>query len=100
MKVAMTGGTGFVGSHLDLALRSQGHEVVKLGRSDIRSDADALARCLSGADAVINLAGAPINRRWTPAYKQVIVSSRVDTTRRLDGHTTPGVHFDVRHRRV
>jgi len=83
MKVAMTGGTGFVGSHLDLALRSQGHEVVKLGRSDIRSDADALARCLSGADAVINLAGAPINRRWTPAYKQVIVSSRVDTTRRL-----------------
>ena len=83
MKIAMTGGTGFVGSHLGRVLRSQGHEVLKLRRSDIGLDAVNLADHLSGSDAVINLAGAPINKRWTAAYKRMIVSSRVDTTRRL-----------------
>jgi hypothetical protein len=38
---------------------------------------------LSGCELVINLAGAPINRRWTPAYKKEIRSSRIDTTRAL-----------------
>lgn len=35
---------------------------------------------LRGHDAVINLAGAPIFKRWNPAYKQVIRKSRIDTT--------------------
>jgi uncharacterized protein (TIGR01777 family) len=39
---------------------------------------------LEGADAVINLAGAPIaDARWTPARKRLLLDSRVQLTRRL-----------------
>jgi hypothetical protein len=41
-------------------------------------------RALDGADAVINLAGAPIaDARWTDARKQILTDSRVFTTRLL-----------------
>jgi len=35
---------------------------------------------LDGADAVVNLAGAPIARRWTARRKREILDSRVDST--------------------
>lgn len=38
---------------------------------------------LSHCDVVINLAGAPINKRWTLEYQQEIISSRVQLTHRL-----------------
>ena len=46
--------------------------------------------------AVINLAGAPIDRRWTDAYKRELVESRIMTTRKLVEavnrlHEPPGV---------
>ena len=69
MKLAMTGGTGFVGSHLlDVAL-ADGHSVAALTRRDqpersgvkwVRGDLqdrDALHRLIDGADAVIHVAG-------------------------------------------
>ena len=83
MKIVMTGGTGFVGKHLTRALSQLGNQVVNIGRSDLKPGADSLVKLMSGADVVINLAGAPINRRWTPAYKREIFSSRVETTQRL-----------------
>jgi uncharacterized protein (TIGR01777 family) len=47
-------------------------------------EAGAWERCLDGADAVINLAGAPIaDGRWTDARKQLLTESRVLTTRLL-----------------
>jgi uncharacterized protein (TIGR01777 family) len=83
MRVAITGATGFVGTHLVSALSRQGDEVVPIGRAELRGDSRQLAELLSGCVFVINLAGAPINRRWTPAYKKEIRSSRIDTTRAL-----------------
>ncbi len=41
------------------------------------------AHALDGADAVINLTGAPINRRWTAAHKREMWNSRVLATRTL-----------------
>ena len=42
----------------------------------------ALEDCMTPVDAVINLAGAGLaDRRWSAAYKEEIVSSRVDLTR-------------------
>lgn len=61
MRIAITGGTGFVGSHLATRLRSEGHEVVAIGRRIATiDDVEALARAFEGCDAVAHCAG--INR--------------------------------------
>ncbi len=72
MKIAIAGGTGFVGTHLAKRLASQGHEVVLLARkvrpnafnikfiaSDL-SDPAILTQAFTGCDAVAHCAG--INR--------------------------------------
>jgi uncharacterized protein (TIGR01777 family) len=42
-----------------------------------------LAQALTHCQAIINLAGAPINHRWTAEYKQELADSRIGVTRRL-----------------
>ena len=80
MRIALTGASGFIGRHLENHLSKQGHELVPLGRNELREGARQIAASISGCDVLINLAGAPISRRWTDAYKQEMVSSRVKTT--------------------
>ena len=78
MKVALTGGSGFLGSHVAEALRLAGHDVVLLVRNADKAervltrrgvwpaetivgdiaDADAVRRLLGGCDAAINAAAA------------------------------------------
>jgi uncharacterized protein (TIGR01777 family) len=76
MKVAFTGANGFVGTHL----RNMFDEHVIIGRADTQED---ILQKLDGVDVVINLAGAPIIKRWSDEYKKVLVDSRVQTTRKL-----------------
>ena len=69
MRLAVTGGTGFVGSHLIDAALAAGHQVAALTRRDrpardgvtwLRGDLDtptALEGLVDGADAVIHVAG-------------------------------------------
>jgi len=83
MQIAITGATGFVGSHLCRALKDEDHQLVKLDRTDLRADPARLAEQLHGCDAVINLAGENISRRWTEKYIQALYDSRVLTTRAL-----------------
>lgn len=83
MKIALTGATGFIGKHLESRLGKQGHSIISLGRSELKESAKRVSESLAGCDVLINLAGAPISRRWTEAYKQEMVSSRVDITRLL-----------------
>lgn len=84
MKIAISGASGFVGTHLWAYLQRQGHSIVPLGRDDLADGAQThLGELLDGCDAVINLAGAPIDRRWSRTYKETLFASRVDTTRRL-----------------
>ena len=62
MRIAITGGTGFVGRHLAERLQKDGHETVIVSRRtgvDI-DDAEALATAFAGCDAVAHCAG--INR--------------------------------------
>lgn len=95
MRVAITGASGLVGSELAASLAADGHEVVRLVRREARSAGEARwapkdghvdTDRLVGADAVVNLAGAPLGpRRWTAAYEREIWDSRVTGTRTLAG---------------
>jgi nucleoside-diphosphate-sugar epimerase len=89
MKIAITGGTGFIGSHLARRLVSEGHQVVPLARkrrnisvesaamtfvsSDL-SDPAVLANAFADCDAVAHCAG--INREMgEQTYQKVHVQA-------------------------
>ena len=69
MRLAVTGGTGFVGSHLLDAALAAGHSVAALTRRDQQpregvdwvagslDDREALRQLVDGADAIIHVAG-------------------------------------------
>ncbi len=92
LKVAITGGSGFLGTQLKHLLGAQGHEVFvvtrsKLSETDIRWNPAAgeieLAR-LEGLDAIIHLAGESLTSgRWNEERKKRLWSSRVDATKFL-----------------
>jgi uncharacterized protein (TIGR01777 family) len=89
MKIAITGGTGFIGRALVDRLATAGHQLLVLSRHPdsartgpslragffdaVQPPTDGL---LNGMDAVIHLAGESIAERWTPAHKQRILQSR------------------------
>jgi len=81
MNIAMSGATGFIGSHLAKAFTEKGWTVIPLRRDDIAGDEAALLGKIGAADIVVNLAGATIARKWTEEYKEIMYSSRVRTTR-------------------
>lgn len=97
--VLVTGGTGFVGRRLVERLLARGDRVTVLTRDAARARGrlPAGARCagwtperlgpwteeLAAVDAVVHLAGESVGQRWTPAVKDRIVKSRVDSTRAL-----------------
>ena len=92
MKIAVSGASGLIGTALLPALEAAGHEVVRLvrrrpsGSQELEWDpvSDRLdANALTGVDAVVNLSGATIGRRWTRARKAEILASRIDSTRLL-----------------
>jgi len=96
MKILITGSTGLVGRALVGELKTAGHTVCRLVRPGTNKEAlrgnegfdvgwnpatGELGAAAVGADAVVNLAGAPIAEgRWSAERKKVLRSSRVDTT--------------------
>lgn len=92
LKVVIAGASGLIGQALVNAL--SGHEVVALNRSAkpqagarvVQWDGASLGsweRELEGADALVNLAGAPVTLKWTKENKRLITESRVHTTEML-----------------
>lgn len=98
MDIFITGGTGFVGSALCLALVKAGHGVTVLSRSARSAESlpqevghtigdpgqpgswqEEAAKC----QGFVNLAGASIFGRWDDNYKKLLRSSRIQTTRNL-----------------
>jgi len=99
MRIVIAGGTGFIGRALVAKLVEQGWTVTVL----TRQAPDAVQRRLrlpvavvqwrptdppdpglvDGTDAVVNLAGATIARRWTAAARRLILESRVQATKAL-----------------
>ncbi len=109
MNIAITGGSGFVGTALSKKLIKDGHAVTVYDRiaprfSDARlsfvsadlagatagtsqtgngDGANNWADSIATHDAIVHLAGVSIYERWTPAYKDLILSSRINSTRTI-----------------
>jgi uncharacterized protein len=98
--IVVTGATGLIGKALCKRLIADGYRVVVCSRNATTAGAivpgaaeyldwsltstDSWAKALDGAYGVIHLAGAPIaGQRWSPAYKQELLQSRVVGTRRV-----------------
>jgi len=95
MRIAIAGGSGFVGTPLVRELLARGDDVAVLTRNparvqvgrpvlwDGRTQGDWSDE-VAAADAVVNLAGENIAEgRWTRARKQQLVGSRLDATRAI-----------------
>jgi uncharacterized protein len=89
--IIITGGTGFVGSHLIDYFIGNGDRVTVVSRKAKQSGSPGIQyatwqqvedadRLFDGADAIINLAGESINQRWTASAKERILNSRLTTT--------------------
>jgi uncharacterized protein (TIGR01777 family) len=83
MKIAICGITGLTGRATSQYFTEMGYKVLGIGRSDLGLGIGNLQQMLAGVDALINLAGAPILKRWTPKWKDEIYNSRIETTRLL-----------------
>lgn len=83
-RIAIIGGTGFIGEYLGKHFSDNGQEVTLFGRNLFANHtAQEVSRSVSGYDVLINLAGANIAKRWTSKYKRDIYESRIETTSKL-----------------
>jgi uncharacterized protein len=98
MKIAIAGGTGFVGKALTSDLLQNGHEVFILSRNPVKLTKNAnlhfiqwlSSECspenfLQDVEVFINLAGESINSgRWTLERKRTILQSRLKSTEAIN----------------
>ncbi|MCH7225858.1 TIGR01777 family oxidoreductase [Haloferula sp. A504] len=95
--VGIVGASGFIGGEVASAASASGWRVVGFSRRERRAGGavDEWRRWqdvpdLSGLDAVVNLAGEPVDQRWTAAVRERLRESRVGVTRALlrgmEGH--------------
>ena len=93
MKIAISGGTGFIGKYLSTflfkriyGLHSHKKKTTETSHPNLQYvqwTPDLQTFPLSSIDVVINLAGESINSRWTKKQKKVILNSRILTTKGL-----------------
>ncbi len=97
MNVLITGATGLIGTAIIHLCEQRGYTVHYLttNKSKIKNKntvkgfywnpktQEVDVNCLDGIDAVINLAGASIAKRWTATYKKEILDSRIQSTELL-----------------
>jgi len=77
-KIVISGASGFVGSYLQEYLKDNyAFDTIK---RDELNDKETLLQKIEDADVVINLAGANIIHRWSQSYKELLYSSRIDST--------------------
>ncbi|HLV38937.1 TIGR01777 family oxidoreductase [Xanthomarina sp.] len=97
MKVLITGATGLVGNAIVAQCKKQSISVHYLTTSKEKIETTENYKgfywnpakqeidksCFEGVDAIINLAGSPISKRWTKSYKQNILNSRLQSLQLL-----------------
>ncbi|GAB5565899.1 MAG: TIGR01777 family oxidoreductase [Winogradskyella sp.] len=97
MTVLITGATGLIGKEIVKQCHEKGFNVHYLttSKSKLSNESnykgfywnpkikDIDHKCLEGVDAIINLVGASISKRWTKSYKSEILESRTLTAKLL-----------------
>jgi uncharacterized protein (TIGR01777 family) len=97
MKIAIVGGSGFIGRNLAKALHRAGEEVIIFSRKNslpqelmglanihLVSTSKPSAKDLEGVDALVNLAGeSVVGEKWSDKRKEALRTSRVDFTRSI-----------------
>ncbi|MGO4695137.1 TIGR01777 family oxidoreductase [Paenibacillus sp. 2TAB26] len=96
MRVAIAGGTGFIGSALTKALLERNDEVWIISRTSSKNQSnrtgfnqltwdelEAAPALLEGIDAIVNLTGESINQRWNQAAKKRVMDSRLTAAARI-----------------
>lgn len=97
MRILITGATGLIGKEIVKLCHEKDFYVHYLTTSKDKLKQEENYRgfywdpssgkidlnCLSGVNAIINLAGAPLSKRWTTAYKKEIIDSRIESIQLL-----------------
>ncbi len=96
MTIVLTGGSGFIGTRLAKTFLSLGHTVIVIDVKGPNFTDEHLffIQCdlshqplpynvLERTDAVINLVGVPISKKWNDSYKEEIKSSRIQSTKTI-----------------
>ena len=97
MNILITGATGLVGNAITDLCKERGHFVHYLTTNKTKIKTTSILKgfywnpkiqeidihCLNGIDAIINLAGASVSKRWSSSYKKEIENSRIDSVRLL-----------------
>lgn len=93
MKLLITGATGLIGTAIINDLHQENHEITVLTRNKkhvkqsfltVYEDVGEIPNN-SVFDFIINLAGAPISKRWSEDYKKKLITSRTNITKSLYG---------------
>ena len=110
MKVLITGATGLIGKAIVKQCHKKGVLVHYLTTSKHKLSQEENYKgfywnpreneidnaCFDGVDAIINLAGATISKRWTSSYKKEILQSRIQTLQLLK-HSLGTIEHNVEH---
>lgn len=88
MNILISGGSGFIGRNLIDSFLKKNIKITVLTRNKNKFNNSRLniiekleeVQKNSVFDAIINLAGAPIERRWSESYKEKLIMSRINTT--------------------
>lgn len=110
MRILITGATGLVGKEIVKLCHKDGIAVNYLTTSKSKlntqdnykgfywnpSNNEIDSACFDGVEAIINLVGASISKRWTDAYKTEILESRTKTAQLLKS-TIKAHNFPVKH---
>jgi uncharacterized protein (TIGR01777 family) len=109
-RVLITGATGLIGQEIVKQCHDLGIDVNYLTTSKSKLSQDNNYKgfywnpakgeidktCLEGVDAIINLVGASISKRWTPSYKKEILESRTKSAELLQ-HTIRFNDYNIEH---
>lgn len=97
MNILITGATGLVGNVITDLCKKRGYVVHYLTTNKNKIKTTSILKgfywnpknqevdtnCINGIEAIINLAGASVSKRWTSIHKKEIEDSRIDSVRLL-----------------